>query len=138
MTNKTYLKQIKILNAKITYKENQLKELESRIMQAGGANYDHDRVQSTPKHDRLADDIIRMIDLKDRISAERAEYFEKKQEIVNQIYLLEDSRYIDILVKRYVEFKRWEDIADEMHYSMDRVFQLHREALQLITVPNVL
>ena len=138
MTNKTYLKQIKILNAKITYKENQLKELESRIMQAGGANYGHDRVQSTPKHDRLADDIIRMIDLKDRISAERAEYFEKKQEIVNQIYLLEDSRYIDILVKRYVEFKRWEDIADEMHYSMDRVFQLHREALQLITVPNVL
>ena len=138
MTNKTYLKQIKILNAKITYKENQLKELESRIMQAGGANYSHDRVQSTPKHDRLTDDIIRMIDLKDRISTERAEYFEKKQEIVNRIYLLEDSRYIDILVKRYVEFKRWEDIADEMHYSMDRVFQLHREALQLITVPNVL
>ena len=138
MTSKTYLKQIKILNTKITYKENQLKELESRIMQAGGANYGHDRVRSTPKHDRLADDIIRMIDLKDRISTERAEYFEKKQEIVNQIYLLEDSRYIDILVKRYVEFKRWEDIADEMHYSMDRVFQLHREALQLITVPNVL
>ena len=133
MTTKDYLKQVKVLDRKIRHKESQLRELEARIMQAGGMDYEHERVSTSPKGDRLADDVIRMVELKEQISAERAEYFEKKEMIVNQIHKLEDARYIDILVKRYVELKAFDVIAAEMHYSERRVYYLHREALQALT-----
>ena len=40
MTTKDYLKQVKVLARKIRHKESQLRELEARIMQAGGMDYE--------------------------------------------------------------------------------------------------
>lgn len=133
MTTKDYLKQIKILDCKIRHKESQLRELEARVTQPGGVRYGSERVSTSPTGDKLADDVIRMVELKEKIASERALYFEKKEMIVNQIHKLEDARYIDILVKRYVELKAFDVIADEMHYSERRVYYLHREALQAFT-----
>ena len=129
MTKKEDLKQIELLDCKIKHKEAQLRELEARIMQAGGVNYGRERVQSSPKGDKMAEDVISMIDLQEQISAERAEYFEKKQQIINLIYQLEDAAYIDVLIKRYVELKGFEVIAEEMHYSISYTYELHRKAL---------
>ena len=129
MTTKEYLKQIKVLDHKIKHKENQLAELRARIMQAGGVNYGRERVQSSPKGDKMAEDVIRMIDLQEQISAERAAYFKKKQEIVNRIHRMDEAAYIDVLIKRYVELKGFEVIAEEMHYSISYTYELHRKAL---------
>ena len=122
MTTKEYLKQIELLDCKIKHKEAQLRELEARIMQAGGVNYGRERVQSSPKGDKMAEDVIRMIDLQEQISAERAAYFKKKQEIVNRIHRMDEAAYIDVLIKRYVELKGFEVIAEEMHYSISYTF----------------
>ena len=129
MTTKEYLKQIELLDCKIKHKEAQLRELEARIMQAGGMDYEHERVSTSPKGDRLADDVIRMVELKEQISAERAAYFKKKQEIVNRIHRMDEAAYIDVLIKRYVELKGFEVIAEEMHYSISYTYELHRKAL---------
>ena len=129
MTTKEYLKQIKVLDHKIKHKENQLAELRARIMQAGGVNYGRERVQSSPKGDKMAEDVIRMIELEEQISAERAAYFKKKQEIVNRIHRMDEAAYIDVLIKRYVELKGFEVIAEEMHYSISYTYELHRKAL---------
>ena len=133
MTSKDYLKQIEALDCKIRHKEVQLRELEARIMQAGGVNYGHERVQSSPKGDKIADEVIRMLELEEQINAERAQYFETKERIVNQIHMLSDARYVDVLVKRYVEMKDWDLISDEMNYAPAQVFRLHREALKAFT-----
>lgn len=129
MTTKEYLKQIELLDCKIKHKEAQLRELEARIMQAGGVNYGRERMQSSPKGDKMAEDVIRMIDLQEQISAEWAAYFKKKQEIVNRIYRMDEDAYIDVLIKRYVELKGFEVIAEEMHYSISYTYELHRKAL---------
>lgn len=129
MTTKEYLKQIELLDCKIKHKEAQLRELEARIMQAGGVNYGRERVQSSPKGDKMAEDVIRMIDLQEQIGAERAAYFKKKQEIVNRIHRMDEAAYIDVLIKRYVELKGFEVIAEEMHYSISYTYELHRKAL---------
>lgn len=129
MTTKEYLKQIELLDCKIKHKEAQLRELEARIMQAGGVNYGRERMQSSPKGDKMAEDVIRMIDLQEQISAEWAAYFKKKQEIVNRIYRMDEAAYIDVLIKRYVELKGFEVIAEEMHYSISYTYELHRKAL---------
>lgn len=132
MTTKEYLKQIELLDCKIKHKEAQLRELEARIMQAGGVNYGRERVQSSPKGDKMAEDVIRMVELEEQISAERAEYFEKKQQIINLIYQLEDAAYIDVLIKRYVDGKSFEAIALDIHYSVGHVYRLHNHALQAL------
>lgn len=132
MTTKKYLKQIKVLDHKIKHKESQLRELRSRIMQAGGVNYERERVQSSPKGDRIADDIIRLVELKEQIIKERIEYLQAKERVIQDIHGLEDPREMDILVKRYIEGKTWDKIADEMNYSLGRVHQLHRQALENI------
>ena len=98
-------------------------------MQAGGVNYGRERVQSSPKGDKMAEDVIRMIDLQEQINAERAAYFKKKQEIVNRIHRMDEAAYIDVLIKRYVELKGFEVIAEEMHYSISYTYELHRKAL---------
>ena len=132
MTMKEYLKQIKVLDHKIKHKESQLRELRSRIMQAGGVNYECERVQSSPKGDRIADEVIRMITLENDIAAERIEYLEKKQQIINLIYRLENATYIDVLIKRYVDGKSFQKIALDMNYSVSHVYALHRAALRTL------
>lgn len=102
-------------------------------MQAGGVNYGRERVQSSPKGDKIANEVIRMVELEEQINAERAQYFETKERIVNQIHMLSDARYVDVLVKRYVEMKDWDLISDEMNYAPAQVFRLHREALKAFT-----
>ena len=73
--------------------------------------------------------IIKWEELTNQIGEEWDRLIEKRQTIVAQISTLTDSRYSDLLYKRYVENKRWERIAREMHYSVDRILHLHGEAL---------
>lgn len=40
-----------------------------------------------------------------------------------------DTEHHDILAKRYLEFKDWNQIAEEMGYSKPSCYRLHREAL---------
>ena len=63
---------------------------------------------------------------------ERDELIEKRHIIITQINSLTDSRYVEILTKRYVEYKRFKRIAREMHYSEGRIKHLHGEALRAI------
>lgn len=37
-----------------------------------------------------------------------------------------------VLIKRYLHYKKWEDIAHELNYGIDNIFHLHRKALKVI------
>ena len=126
------LQQIHRIDTQLKHKESQLQELELQLTQAGGIQYDRERVQASPMPDRLSNDIIRLVELKEQVIKERVEYLQKKERVVNEIHSLEDPREMDILVKRYIEGKTWDRIADEMNYSIRRVHQLHRQALENI------
>ena len=126
------LQQIHKIDTQIRQKEDQLRELELQLTQAGGIEYGRERVQASPIPDRLQNDIIKLVDLKEQIIKERVEYLQKKEQVIQDIHGLEDPREMDILVKRYIEGKTWDRIADEMNYSIRRVHQLHRQALENI------
>lgn len=38
----------------------------------------------------------------------------------------------DVLFGRYIELRRWEDIARTLHYSTQNIFRIHGRALQLV------
>ena len=57
-------------------------------------------------------------------------FVDKKHTIINQIHTLNDSKHIEILHKRYVEFKSFELIAVEMSYTYQYIRELHGNALR--------
>ncbi len=92
------------------------------------AGYDGESVQGTRdphKYDRLAE-------LDEKIDQRIDQLVAVKQEIMDAIAQVEDSRYRTLLTERYMEFKTWEQIAVDMNYTWRRVMQLHGEALNSI------
>lgn len=56
------------------------------------------------------------------------EILNRKQKIENVIKLL-DQPYRNIIYLKYIRFYTYDQIADKMHYSSKRVYQLHAIAL---------
>lgn len=53
-----------------------------------------------------------------------------KHTIINQIQALNDTKYVQVLYKRYVEYKRLEQIACEMSYTYQYIKELQKRGLQ--------
>lgn len=71
--------------------------------------------------------------LSDLIDRRVNELTEIKAEILQAIQQVDDSRYRTLLLDRYTRFMRWEQVAEEMHYSFRHVLKLHEEALTVFS-----
>ena len=130
MTAKEYLRQIRQIDHQLANLLKERHELEKAQTFLRSPQIDGDRVQTSPSGDPpWMGYIIRWEELTLKIGETWDELIDKKQLIISQINLLTDTRYMDILMKRYVEFKRFGKIAREMHYSESRILHLHWEAL---------
>ena len=70
------------------------------------------------------------IDEKERkITKQIDQLTDAKEAITKEIGMIDDTRYVEILLRRYVSMEKLEDIAEAMHYSYDRVRHLHGMAL---------
>ena len=73
-----------------------------------------------------------LIDTKKQLAELIEQHTQRQSQIIQRISLLTDSRHRILLYMRYVEGKRFEDIACEMNYSWRQVHRLHGEALEVI------
>lgn len=71
----------------------------------------------------------RLVELDATINQRIDQLVDTKQEIIDVIAQVPDSRYRTLLTERYTAFKTWEQIAVDMNYTWRRVMQLHGEAL---------
>lgn len=139
MDAKEYLNQIKVYNIRIRQMQEELARLES-IANNTTSGISPDKVQSSPDKSKREKAIVKMVDLKKKLTAMIIEQEEKRIDIVNKIHLLEHPKYIEVLYLRYVEGKRITDIADIMTksngegYSIEHVSRLHGEALNAFRV----
>ena len=129
MTAKQYLSRIRILDIKINNKMSELSMLKSKSTSLQAVVINDDKVQTSPALDRLGNDVSDILELEEEIHKEIKTYNDLKHKIINEIHSLNNRLYIEILYKRYVEFKSLEEIAVEMNYSYDRVRHLHGYAL---------
>lgn len=53
----------------------------------------------------------------------------KKEEIYSILREITNPTHKQILHKRYVQGKKWEDIADEMHYEPPHLHRIHKKAV---------
>lgn len=131
MSAKEYLKDLKRLDTMINQKIKELDDLKALREGVGGLDYSKDRVQTSMSGDAaFVKPTLRIIELEQEINNEIDKFVDKKHTIINQIHTLNDSKHIEILHKRYVEFKSFELIAVEMSYAYDYVRRLHGIALQ--------
>ena len=124
---KDYLNSYKNLCKKLKSLEDQLQSLRETEESAKIPS-----ISDMPKaHNQtdLSDVMVRIEEVYTKIVRLRAECLEKKLEIESRIADMDDGIEADILRKRYLEFKSWEEICVELNYSWRQTHRLHSNAL---------
>ena len=128
---KEYLQRLKKLNTIIDQKVGELSDLRAISKKISNTDYSKDRVQTYTCRDApFTDTILQIIELEHEINREIDAFVDEKHRIINQIQSLQNSKYIEVLYRRYVEFKQFEEIAVAMNYTYDYVRELHGYALR--------
>jgi len=130
MTAKQYLGQIRSLDIKIRQRKREIEDLKLSATCTGSISAQGEKVQTSASGDKLLNAVARYVDLEAETQSMIKDMQKRRHKIIAEIQELEDSRYIEILYKRYVEFKSFEYIAYEMHYNYTWICELHGKALK--------
>ena len=125
MTTKEWFSRCRRLDKRIESLQRQRREEWERVTSMT-ANLSGEVVDGTKDPHKLD----RYAEFDSLIGAEIRELLDIKCEVKAVIVQIPDYRYRDVLDKRYIEMKSWEQIAVEMNYTYRRVTQLHGEALK--------
>ena len=89
---------------------------------------DGERVQTSRSNSTEAR-FINYADYTKLIDKRIDELYAIKREIITAVNRVGDNTLRQLLIHRYIEFMRWEKIAEEMHYSRRQVTRMHGKAL---------
>ena len=134
MTAKEYLEQIELLDIKIHQKEEELERVRETAGGAAAIRYDKDRVQTSVMADAVERNVLKIIDLEEKIFQQKLQLTTLRNNIIDQIQDLEDPRYIQILYLRYVNYEKFEKISLDMNYDYTYTRSLHGEALGMFEI----
>ena len=128
MTAKQYLRQLSKIEFNIRLLSEEVEERRTRLTSTA-APILGDKVQSSPRGDAFTAAMAALAD-KDLQRQQMIWVYEQlRDEITDRILGMEDSAQAQVLYERYVKRKRWDVIAEEMHYTVQRIFQIHGNAL---------
>lgn len=127
MDVKKYLKEIK-------YKRQYLQRLRDRRaslhldVSFGGMDYSADRIQTTPKN-KIEEAMVRLSERMEELDNDIAEVSIEIDDRIRSIEKLSNDTHRNILFKRYVEDKTFEEISVELGYVYNYTCNLHGDAL---------
>ncbi len=127
MTAKEYLRRCYHLQGLIRAKKEKIAQLRERAVSCNNRLSFEPRAQSGG--DRMSAAVAKICDLEVRLALDELRLAELEAEIIGRIDALEVLDYRRLLTLRYVNYKKWEEIALEMHYSYRRIHELHSRAL---------
>ena len=84
--------------------------------------------------DKMADRVAKIADLKTELEAEIAKQQEEAVAVIRAVNTVEAKTEHAILTMRYVDLKRWEDIADYLGYTESRAYQIGHDALEMVKI----
>ncbi len=134
---KKYLSQAFGLNQRIESKLGQIEDLHNLATKATVTYSDMPR-NPNKGQSRLEDCVIQIMELEAEINRDMIRLVELKKDIIRRIKAVENAELQTILELRYLSYMRWEEIAIELGYGIDNVFRLHRNALDEITIPEII
>ena len=95
-----------------------------------------DKVQTSGAKDTLGETIVKIMSIEDDINARIDELVDMKQEAFTMINRIPDLDQQNILIGRYIQLKKWEDIALELNFSIQWVYELHGKGLLAFSQMN--
>ena len=136
MTAKEYLRDIHSYKRIVESLSDQVEAISTEIEGVKAMRYDRDRVQTSPTN-RLEELMAELLPELTRLEAEYIkELVRYRTELLKRISLiatLPNQLHVTVLTLRYVDGKRWEEIALETDYSFRHITRIHGDALQSFT-----
>lgn len=131
LTAKEYLQQIYHIKHRIDRLTSRRDDIRNDLYSIGSpsGSMDADKVQTTMSGDSMLRMIARVDETERDIVQTVERLMDMKDLITSQIEALEDERYKNLLLKRYVLLEDWGQISDEMYYTLNWVYNLHGYAL---------
>lgn len=108
MDIKKYLSQVHVLDKEIKHELEIIKEL------------------NTPSEYERTE---RALNLEQQILGKIENMKQLKEKICNDIARIEDITEKELLQKRYIQNLTWEDIAEQLGYSITQTYRIHKKAL---------
>ena len=134
MNAKEYLSQAYRIDQRINSKLEQVMSLRALLGKATGALTGAPKA-ATPNPHSMEDTICKMVDMEHEINADIDTLVDLKTEIMTCIKRVENPEYQTLLELRYLCFKPWEEIADQLGYTQRHMLRMHDLALESICLP---
>ena len=128
MNARDFLKQLKKLNKMIENKLNEKEQWKS-IATGTTAQMGGERVQSSGSQQKMADAVVRFIDIEKEIDDCIDQLINTKKDVIAVIEQLNASEY-DLLHKVYVQFFTLQEVADLYDKSISWAKTIHKRGLK--------
>lgn len=133
MRAKEYLQQAYRLNQRINSDLREVGELRQIANSISSPQTQQDRVQTSHTNSApFTNALMRIWEMENIIDSEIDRFVAMKNEIRRVIDDVKNEKQRMLLRYRYIHFDSWDEIADEMNYSLRWVHTLHRKALSSV------
>ena len=129
MTAKEYLEQLDNLNRQIAFDLKELEYWREMSTTITGSSFEEKYNPNRSGETPFVKCIVKIKEIEDKISKEKAEAEEKKYQILDSICLINNIDYRNILVMRYLKHNTWNQISSEMNFTQRWLYRLHKKAL---------
>lgn len=135
MTAKEYLNQAYWLDRRIDSKLEQLSALRGLATKTTSVMSD-DVVSHTRNVHSMQDVIAKIVDMQAEINSDIDRLVDLKSEIMHTIKTVKNPEHQTLLELRYLCFKSWDDVAEDMGYNIRHIYRLHDEAVEQVDIPE--
>lgn len=131
MTAKQFLSQARRIDKRIDNYVEEITQLLTLATKTTPSNA-QERVQSSGTGDKVGDGASKIADLQREMDEWVDELLIKKEEIRKVIEQVDDTDCYDLLYKRYILYKKWEQIAVDKDITTMGVWKMHGRALKKV------
>ena len=132
MTTERYLEQITNIDRRIKDKladSRRWEEIAIARSMGGSLSQEGERIQSSPKPDKISDAIIKAVDYCRQAEEQANELAKVFRVITEQIDGIDDEVFYNILRGKFVDGKSLTILADDMGFSTRTIFRKYDDAL---------
>lgn len=130
MTTVEYLSQISRCEDMIERKQNEILKLDNLAHGIKSPTYDPNKVQSSLSGDKMSNIVVKLVETQEELEDLIESYIDKRKYIITQIDQIPNQISYKILTDRYIEQKRYYEIANEIQYSEKWVRKAHARAIR--------
>lgn len=93
---------------------------------------DREAIQTSGVSDKVGNTVAKIVDLENEIDDMIDEYIDTRNKCIGVIEQLKDTLQYKVIHMRYVEYKSYVEIEDELNYSHQWIMEVRRNALREI------